>query len=798
MGKGYLIMPQNIVEYILDRIQNSADNIFINAEGGAGKTTAFIEIYRRLLKDEIYYNKDQRLIPVYIPLTACNVIDNSGKDMSVNNALIRYLYEYFDKTYKEYLDFEANVPKMILNAEECGFRYVFMLDAINENHNWRYLVTDILSLAKMKNVCVIVSSRSDISIFDSWHKISLKGIARGIVEEVVGEKGFDQKTEELLSIPFYISKYMALKGSDFDLKSDSVNRYTLLSAYFDNLFNKLLENNSRVIIAKELSYEVILKLSKDCLLPLMCFEIMRNHTMFFSTSDYETLNKLVEKLKSNGIPDKITDYIYGNINSIIESFFVSTGIFIKIDEERFKISHEIYRDFLAAKYVVQCIELRYEITDEQVKISNDALKLISYPLLGVVSFTGEDGEYMPGLTEEQKSEITIKAFWGKTYSAKETDAEYFNFTFVYYNLLEYYRNGSSEKAEFCRSSEILVEIIFEKLKLYFELNPNCKKNYEQIRLYAEVLRRNRKFEESINVSKVLAEIAGDIGDWKRTAEHNEAKCYIYKAFDLAKNSSEFSEEAYMIYKKGLEILETFSNEHYTLSSNLFAMLVAYPDPVSAPYMIRYIGDANKQNLRMKGFFLNFNAAQSAYSRDKSDNAYNYPLKQCMIALMNKDVSFIGNAEKLKYQGIAGVLRCADSFTEYNDSFFQNTLKVAEIIMNYLRSNDYSFALECLYAKLMLLRGDIIGDEIKTLLSMSKNDILSIFISSLVDIDNDEKMITTITEKLSGRAKERSPDSFDAVYIQADLKTIWENFLDRGYKYSKGYKKAVENMLNCKL
>ena len=791
-------MPQNIVEYILGRIQNSADNIIINAEGGAGKTTAFIEIYRRLLKDEIYYNKDQRLIPIYIPLTACNVIDNSEKDISVNNALIRYLYEYFDKTYKEYLDFEANVSKMILNADECGFRYVFMLDAINENHNWRYLVTDILSLAKMKNVCVIVSSRSDISIFDSWHKISLKGIARGIVEEVVGEKGFDQKTEEMLSIPFYISKYMALKGSDFDLKSDSINRYTLLSAYFDNLFNKLLENNSRVIIAKELSYEVILKLSKDCLLPLICFEIMRNHTMFFSTSDHEMLNRIVEKLKSNGVDDEIADFICGNMNNVIESFFVSTGIFVKLDEGRFKILHEIYRDFLAAKYIVKCVELRNEITDEQIKISKDTLKLIAYPILGAISFTGEDGEYMPGLTENQKTEITIKAFFGNASSNKETDAEYFNFTFVYYNMLEYFHNGLPEKAEFCRSTEGLVETIFENLKLYFEVNPTCKKDYEQIRLYAEVLRRNRNFEGSINVSKELAEIAGDIGDWKRTAEHNEAKCYIYKAFDLAKNSSEFSEEAYMIYKKGLEILEAFSNEHYTLSSNLFAMLVAYPDPVSAPYMIRYIGDVNKQNLRVKGFFLNFNAAKSAYFRDKLDNSYNYPLKQCMIAMMNKDVSFVGNANKLKYQGIAGILKCADAFTEYNESFFHNTLKVAEIIMNYLRANDYSFALECLYVKLMLLRGDEIGEEIMTLLHMSKKEIISSFIISLIEKDNNEYTISELVDKLKKRAEGRMPDSFDAVYIQADLKAIWENFFCRGYKYSENYRKAVEEMLNCKL
>ena len=797
-------MGQNVVEYILEYLQNpktddsiARKNIFINAEGGAGKTTAFIEIYRRLLKDELFFG-GQRLIPVYIPLTAFNSIENTESEIKVNNIFLRYLYEKYDYKYKDYTDYEANISKLVLDAEKCQFRFLFMLDAINEKYEWQRITSDILNLSKMKNVCVIVSSRTSIAVFDSWHNIELSGISSDVVASEISGEIIDAKTRELLSIPFYMAKYKELEHNKIYIASDRINRYTLLSVYFDFLFSKQLATNSRIIIGKY-TYEENLKFSRNKLLPMICFVMMRKYAMVFSSGNPQMMKLIKEILILQGFGDEEAEYYCSNIREYIESFFVSTGIFIRIgDNGKYRISHEIYRDFLAAEYIVNCIKDDHKIADSRFKITSDALKLISFPLFGMINMTAENGEFIPNADKQEKICITIKTFWGDSNSEEESDVQYFNFAFIYYNLIETFKNGSSEKAEFCKSTEDLLKIIYNKLILYIRYKAHDYGDFEVIRLYAEVLRRNRKFSESIVVSRKLAELAGNADKWNKTAIHNEAKCYIYEAFDIARMNSGFSDEAYEKYCKGLNILHELNDGGYTLSSNLYAMLVAYPDPVSERYMYRYLGDGDKHSRRMKGFFLNLNAARKAYLRNKNGNSYNYPLKQCMIAMMNKDISYTEDAAQIECLGIAGILDNTNNYSAYNEAYYQNTLKVAAVIMKYLREKDYSFALECLQAKLMLLRGDDVNDDLITLLQMSSGQAISIFTMSLLLNDNDINGIENTVIELKKKAEARSPDSFDAIYIQTDLKAIWENIIDRGYIYTEEYRQAVNDMLTLDL
>mgnify|MGYP003318423968 CR=1 FL=1 len=138
--------------YALDTLAKGKCNIKLVSDGGFGKTTAFLEIYRRLVASPVYCD-GKRLIPIYVPLSLC--------DTNTKNSILRYtIYNYTPFETSEATDTEAyisNFVNLLLDGEKSNSVYLFLLDAINENHFGQTLVGEINRLGAYKNTAVITA-----------------------------------------------------------------------------------------------------------------------------------------------------------------------------------------------------------------------------------------------------------------------------------------------------------------------------------------------------------------------------------------------------------------------------------------------------------------------------------------------------------------------------------------------------------------------------------------------------------------------------------------------------------------
>lgn len=119
-------------EYIIDKLQNTAENlhVLLFGQGGVGKTYNLYELYEALLNSDIIQN-GRKVIPVYVPLRQYESRGNENSRI--------FIREYFWKNYYPNQRLEEhtldNLESLIFKAEECTYHFLFMCDGINEVHN---------------------------------------------------------------------------------------------------------------------------------------------------------------------------------------------------------------------------------------------------------------------------------------------------------------------------------------------------------------------------------------------------------------------------------------------------------------------------------------------------------------------------------------------------------------------------------------------------------------------------------------------------------------------------------------
>lgn len=770
--------------YALAALAKGKRNIKLVSDGGFGKTTAFLEIYRRLLAAPAFC-ENKRLIPIYIPLSLC---DTGKKDAILRYAV--YNYTPFDAADGNNSDaYIASFVNTLLDCDKSDCIYLFLLDAINENHFGQVLLGEIDRIAGYRNAAVIASGRYDERGLDSFVSVGLMPIDEKIIRAVAPDA--DGEMLKLLSNPFYLSRYRELTDGGRNLNTQSCNVYDFLSEYVDWTREKYVKANAAQTLGTGYLFADIAATVFDGLLPAICFEMCREHTLSIAVSDKRIKGSvLLDLLNSTrgGAKIRCAEDIY---DSAFEKFYVPLGFFARVDGG-YRITHEIYRDYFAASYIVNCVKEETAVSSRYFRCSRGVMDMLAGALIKKPCFINDKGE--PTWDDSELLEALPDGDDGL--------APFANRCFVFYNLVESLPNGSGRKSLFCKGFEKTCLMVYRRLKARLLL---CSEKpdvniFELIRIYAEVLRRNKKYGESAEVCEYLKSICA-VSDnphaerYIYKARHNVAKSNLYRAFDLA------SAEDGRIIPETLEIYKAAANELYELcglgyaeSRSQYAMLISYPDAVSKRYIDAIFEDKSIKIRREEAFFINIETARREYKKDFDNTSFYYPLQQCASALLHNEISCYAEPSELELMTFEELMYVSDvKFGEYAQDCEKASLAAVRIMLDKLREKKSSRILDCLYAKLLLLEGSDKHGLINTLLLSSDTEPLSVFMYSATN-KAEPSELDALRHALIRKAALRAMDAFDAVYILKDVELMWQTLKGRRI-YSDEYIRAVTQILD---
>ncbi len=773
--------------YALDTLAKGKCNIKLVSDGGFGKTTAFLEIYRRLVASPVYCD-GKRLIPIYVPLSLC--------DTNTKSSILRYtVYNYTPFETSEATDTEAYISSfvnLLLDGEKSNSVYLFLLDAINENHFGQTLVGEINCLGAYKNTAVITSGRYDERGLENFKSVSLKPIDEKIVKAVAPSASDNML--KLLSNPFYLSRFKELVDSGRNIDSQNCGVFDFLSEYVEWTREKYVRANTTQTFGGLYSFGETVSVVIDELLTAICFEMCREHTLSVSRSDKRIKNNVLMLFLAKAHGGSKIRFVEDIYDTVFEKFYIPLGFFAKVDGG-YRITHEIYRDFFAANHIYRSVKEETAVSSRYFRCSRGVMDMLAGALLKKPSFIDVSGE--PTASGEELLRTLPDGAGGL--------APFANRCFVFYNLVESLPNGSARKNTFCKSFENTCALVFRRLKARIAVSDEAPdvNIFELIRIYAEVLRRNKKYLESAEVCEYLKKICS-VSDnlhaerYIHKARHNVAKCNLYRGFDLASaENSIILPETLGIYKEAADELYELCELGYAESRSQYAMLISYPDAVSARYIDACFEGVSVEKRRETAFFINIETVRREYKKDFDNTSFYYPLEQCASALLHNEISCLQDPQELEFATFEELVYGSEiKFGEYSESFEKSSFAAAKIMLDKLREKKSSKILDCLYAKLMLQSGTGERGFINSLLLSSDTESLSLFMYSAYNKALPEEL-EKVESALIRKSQLRAMDAFDAVYILKDIELVWR-YLQKRREYSDEYIKAVNKMLEIKL
>lgn len=314
------------------------NNLFVYGLGGVGKTT--------LLRSII--GKDER---IYLYL---NLKDSSYGILLRILLKYRYLGEY--KDYHEYCIFEGeNTAVQELHELDRLFKsvqfngepnYVLLLDGLNEVHSEskENIINEITAaINEWSNVHIIMSGRKvpKERIFDNLDKVEVSGVS----DIELNEYGnMDSSIKALLKLPPILN---AFKSGKHRTVGELLEYYFMqyeMSRYSDNTTASFMIEIVLPFIAKRMKDYPFIPLKRSDI-----FEIMGTITKLMLNNDSVYLNYIVPKgYNEESLPTGRDELI----NIILE-----TGIIISDEDGALSFETSIYRDYFAAKYVINVIEM---------------------------------------------------------------------------------------------------------------------------------------------------------------------------------------------------------------------------------------------------------------------------------------------------------------------------------------------------------------------------------------------------------------------------------------------------------
>lgn len=363
-----------LVKYILN---NEVDkNYLIYAGGGFGKTTAMKCLWFVLL-DKAY--KGEKIVPIYIDVKTLN---SNGV-----NPLFEYIYNRYcgiDSDYGKFSDifFENKTSSFAKN-------YIFWLlvDGYNEvTGDLSYkLQNDIRKLSMCSNVKMIVSSRTDenSASFTDFKKVILDSLSDNQIAEYLKNNFNREDIEpnrinpnliEILRVPMFLETFVKTYKVNLDyphlFDTSIIRKADILDRYTEKILEDLKE--------QELSTEIIKKeFAIKYYLPALAFYFIQKETLSISDAEYLKLSfedgskwDTYFKLYLNS--SERAGYKYAFVDGKDEwiSIFKNQFALMEKSEDTHTFKHHIWRDFFAAKHIVNAIN-RGVLTDLEISIDEN-------------------------------------------------------------------------------------------------------------------------------------------------------------------------------------------------------------------------------------------------------------------------------------------------------------------------------------------------------------------------------------------------------------------------------------------
>lgn len=811
-------LPNYLIKHYTSNISTNISDFLAVGGGGSGKTTSLMEVYRRLCKTPHKTLDDKHIIPIFIH--ASKLVKNG-----VNTIQIYIVNNYL--SLHENMDVDTmsiNLKERILNKKSSKMHYIILIDALNENYNYKSMTEEIRLLSEMCNVsiCLTFKGNPDALSLKNFTKLYFQNLDKKVVDIVIGNDKIDNKLKKLLQIPFYLEKYDEIRKNVNLSETCMTTAYEFLESYYQILIEKQFTNNEYILKENIKNVDEI-KSSFYEIAPAIAFVLSRKKSsgdtfggfstsMMFTTADINLMNEI------NGIYAYNNSEIYlkliRNIEYTVVSFLEPMGIIVHKNRTAkdvhvyYEFSHEFVRDFLCATYIKNCIINRVRITDKDYQnFPTDIIdSMLPQAMIHENCFIREDGSFnYEGFAPEMRNGLIccLEMFGMKSF---DVNIPLGNLCFFTYVLLQSLHNNDKKKKLFCMSyimmTSTVVGIINENSINSGRIHLN-NTTLKLIHLHAEMLRRAEKYSKSIKTSDMVIALCQKGLENKKWQRYIDSEALMRHMRAAINNKCKVViEEQYTFLKEGksvdnerlIDAIGQLNDNDYPFSANLAAFLIYQPDPLIAPYMDIFCKKSKINNRNMYAFNKYRQSIIFSYIRESSmPGDWSYSLIKAIGFLLDNVVSVEPDEEgRIWLKPIERFISDETKFVPFDSNLCSESYKFACELIEELENTEASSSLYVLRVKYLLRTG--CSDIIKILeYSKKVNYPFMNFVSSILENDN-IMCIDNIRSRLIQLVDSRKYDAYDSIYVLKDMKEAWK-VLKNIKTHTNNFTSAVDELLS---
>ena len=355
------------------------ENIFLYADGGAGKSYQLLFAYNELLK----MGKVQKIIPMYIPLN-----NYGGRERN-------YVKDYIIGNYVGKLELDSKIENnynALKDMFESGdYIYYILLDGINETSVFPSLLCgELRAMSCWKNLNIIITGRVDTAQFNSFKKLKLKKIDEAYcAEKIENYSDLNTRFQELLQRPFFFVRFLKIENNDKNTITSSVE---LMDIYYLDELIKRTEETAHNISYKEFCERVI-----NEFIPEFAYKQL-------SKASYMTFDEITIINQWNSFVQMhiIEDDTFNSISHCIK-VLRDLGVITKLPDKNYSFSHEINYTYFVSKYVYENINYNQKAGDVFLKdITDKNILLMTGEFLGEHKYANKQS------LREEKSPVEMR------------------------------------------------------------------------------------------------------------------------------------------------------------------------------------------------------------------------------------------------------------------------------------------------------------------------------------------------------------------------------------------------------
>lgn len=365
----------NLYQYITSHEEQK--NIFVKAQGGAGKTTQLRFIESKLIE---HAKKGEKIVPIYI--------DVKNIDKERTNPIYNEIHMYCGA--KCTIDDVKDVFEKVQTNCFKNYKFYILIDAVNEaidSATKAKIIDDINSLSTCSKCRIIVSSRiEEEGLRNSFQKLTLQPINEinvcSAIERTyklqykIQTKKVNQSLLEILQIPLFLLAYLKTFTNETDysrLYDDKIARKAqILDAYRIKILEDLEPKNRR---NTEISDQICFVLNHY--LPAVAFQMAKTSKLKLELEDFEDIlnSEYFEKFIKGSKKKRILGLIDNNLFN--PSAIGAEGFALIIDnEDVWEFSHQIWRDYFCALHIVNVLKTNNSFSELEFYLDENIRRFI--------------------------------------------------------------------------------------------------------------------------------------------------------------------------------------------------------------------------------------------------------------------------------------------------------------------------------------------------------------------------------------------------------------------------------------